>query len=431
MKKKARAIILLTMALPLLFMTACGKGKPTTIRILTHWDATNSSAFQAYIAEYEAQNKNVKIELQTVPFGELMKKISTSGLSSDGPDIYHIYSAWLPELVGGKTIAPAPGDFAKDIQQAYAANIIDSVSVGGSIYGYPTELTTYALNYNKKLFAKAGIPEPPKNWQELISDAKKLTLKSGGKVTQQGFGVITGWDSGVVHPWVSLLQSDGGKFLTDDGKKVAFNDAAGQETIALYKTLLDSGAINPEMSPSNASTTGGYQNNFELGHTAMIIMANWWKSSLQSTMKDAYADVATAPIPIGPHGDKSSAIFYSWLYSVNSKSKQQAEAWKFLEWLNSPKADGESSRQGAWLMNQGIIPSRTSDQKANASTLSDPFMKTYVDLLADAKPFPIVRGGAEITATLQKQVEAVLFGQAKPNDALESAEKQINEILGK
>jgi multiple sugar transport system substrate-binding protein len=429
--KKAPIILLLAMALPLLFLTACGKGKETTIRILTHWDATNSTAFQAYIEEYEAQNKNVKIELQTVPFGELMKKISTSGLSSDGPDIYHIYSAWLPELAGSKTIASAPSDFNKDIQQAYAANIVDSVTVGGAIYGYPTELTTYALNYNKRLFTKVGIAGPPKDWQELVADAKKLTVKSGGKVTQQGFGVITGWDSGVVHPWISLLQSNGGRFLADGNKKAAFNDASGKETIALYKALLDSGAINPEMSPSNASTTGGYQNNFELGHTAMIIMANWWKSGLQSTMKDAYADIGTAPIPIGPHGDKSSAIFYSWLYSVNSKSKQQAEAWKFLKWLNSPKAAGESSRQGTWLMSQGIIPSRTSDQKANASVLGDPFMRTYVDLLADAKPFPIVRGGAEITATLQKQVEAVLFGQAKPDDALDSAEKQINDILSK
>lgn len=429
--KKMLFLFPLLVLLSLMMLTGCAPQGPTTVRILAHWDATNSEAYKALISEYESQNKNVKIELQTVPFGDLMKKISTSELSENGPDIYHIYSAWLPELVNSKAVVAIPDDIAKDIGQGYAANIKESVSMGGATYGYPTELATYALNYNRKLFQKAGIAEPPKNWQELVADAKKLTKKEGGRVVQQGFGVITGWDSGVVHPWLSLLLSDGGKFLTDDNKKAAFNSDEGKETIALYKTLLDSGAINPEMSPANASTMGGYQNNFELGHTAMIIMANWWKGGLQSTMKENFADVMTAPIPMGPHGDKSSPIFYSWLYSVSSKSKHQAEAWKFLKWINSPKAAGESSRQGTWLMNQGIIPSRTSDQTANAQALSDPFMKTYVDLLKDATPFPIVMGGAEITATLQKQVEAVLFGQSAPNAALDTAEQQINAIVSK
>ena len=27
----------------------------------------------------------------------------------------------------------------------------------GTIYGYPNEINTYALNYNKRLFAEAGI----------------------------------------------------------------------------------------------------------------------------------------------------------------------------------------------------------------------------------------------------------------------------------
>lgn len=403
-----------------------------TIKLLTHWDAANSKEFEKYIAEYQAANPGVEIKLQTVPFGELLKKITTSKLSDDGPDIFHIYAAWLPELAGSKSIVPAPDTISADISNSYANNIKESVSTQDTVYGYPTELTTYALNYNKRLFAEAGITEPPKNWSELVDYAKRLTKQENGKITQQGFGVVTGWDSGAVHPWLALYQSNGGKFLTDDRKQAAFNNPQGKETINLYKTLVDEKALNPEMSPANASTTGGYQNNFELERTAMIIMANWWKGGLEATMKDKFQNVATAPIPVGPSGDKSISVFYSWLYSVNAKSKNQEEAWKFLQWLNSPKSSGQSSRQGDWLINQGIIPSRTDDQTAHKSTLeSDSFLKTYVSLLKDAEAFPNVNGGAEITVSLQKQIESVLFGQTAPDAAIETSATQINGILNK
>ncbi len=36
----------------------------------------------------------------------------------------------------------------------------------------------------------------------------------------------------------------------------------------------------------------------------------------------------------------------------------------------------------------GIIPSRTSNATAFADKLSDPFLKTYLDSLPDAVPFP-------------------------------------------
>lgn len=410
---------------------ASSSGKTTTLKILTHWDADNSKKFLDKVKAYESVNPNVKIELQTVPFGELLKRITVANLSDGGADIYHIYSAWLPELANSKSIQPAPADSLADIQAGYGQNILDSVSTGGQVYGYPTELTAYALNYNKRLFQEANIAKPPATWDELLEDAKKLTKVENGQVVQQGFGVITGWDSGTVHPFLTLLNSNGGNFISADGKKADIDSPQGLETMELYQKLIDAKATNREMSPANASTTGAYMNNFELGKTAMIIMANWWKSSLQSTMGDKFQDVGTAPIPVGPSGQQSVSLFYSWLYSVNANGKNQEEAWKFLKWLNSPQGEGKSSVQGDWLIDQGIIPSRTSDQEAHQAELGDDFMKTYVDVLKTAKPFPIIKGASEVTTALQKKIESVVFSASSPSDAISGAKKEIDGILGR
>jgi len=69
---------------------------------------------------------------------------------------------------------------------------------------------------------------------------------------------------------------------------------------------------------------------------------------------------------------------------------------------------------GDWLLAQGILPSRTSDQQAHTDKLGTPFLKTYVDALQTARPFPIVLDGSQITTDMQKQVEGVVKTGADP-----------------
>ncbi len=394
------------------------------VRMLTHWDAVTLKTFNPYVTEYQKLHPNVKIQITTVPFDQLLKKISVSQLSGNGYDIYHIYDLWLPQMVKDHLFAPAPAAQVADIKAGYASGVAGAASANGTLYGYPTEVDDYALVYNRRLFKEAGIDGPPTTWAQLTTDAVKLTKRSGGRTVQQGFGTITGWDSGVVHPWLSLLLSNGGDLLAPSNNKAAFNSPQGLETLNLYHTLVSKHATDPSM---GSATT--YNTNFELGRTAMIIMADWWESGLQATMKSAFNDVAVAPIPVGPHGHTSTAVNYVWMYGVNQKSANQAAAWQFLQWLNSSKNANTSSRMGDWLMSQGIIPSRTVDQRAHKAELDNSFMRPYVKALSTSRPFPIVLGGAEITADLQKQIERVDFGSEPPQQALSTAESQVNSVL--
>ena len=121
------------------------------------------------------------------------------------------------------------------------------------------------------------------------------------------------------------------------------------------------------MATADANTTGPFLDNFVSGKTGMIIMANWWESALKGGMGDKFANIATAPIPVGPSGDKPRSISYSWMTVVNADAgeAEQKAAWDFLTWLNSPKSgqNGGSAMAGI-LMSMGILPSRSSDVDA-------------------------------------------------------------------
>jgi multiple sugar transport system substrate-binding protein len=438
--KKGFILLAVTILFAVIF-TGCGgeSGSGTasngkvTISYLTHWSGPQIDQLNQAIAAYNKIEPNVTINVRNVPFGNLLTTINTQGGSANGPTIMGIYNLWMPQLVQDNLLASAPDTYTQDISQAYASSINSAVQVNGKTYGYPNEVDLYALNYNKALFQQAGIANPPKTWDELLSDAKKLTrYDSSGKITQQGFGIINSWNSGVVHPWLSLVNSDGGQLLSSDHKPQMDSKAAMDTTNLYYRLIFQDKVTDPAMNQANASTTGPFLDNFANGKTAMIIMANWWESSLQASMGDKFNNVATAPIPVGPNGSESHSVSYSWstVVSSHASQEQQDAAWKFLKWLNGPQSGKNgSSAMGDILMGMGILPSRSSDLQVHQSQLNSPFISTYVEQLPKSIPFPIVLGGDEITTSLQKSLESVMFGQNSPQQGMAQAQSNLSQIL--
>jgi multiple sugar transport system substrate-binding protein len=396
---------------------------------LTHWSPESVAMLEKAATAYGKDHPDVSISVRAVPFGDLLTTLRASGGGAGGATMASIYNAWLPDLAKDKLIAPVPDAMGAEVKANWPAGIVGAASTGGALYGFPNEIDVYALNYNKTMFETAGIKAPPTTWAEFLADAKALADKSKG---QQGFGVINSWTAGVIHPFASLLASDGGQLVADG--KPQLDSPAAKETFSLYEKLVKDGLSDPTMGTSDANTTGPFLDNFVSGKTGMIIMANWWESALKSGMGAKFGDVATAPIPVGPHGDKSHSISYSWMTVVNAKASppEQKAAWDFLSWLNGPKSGPNGgSAMGEILVSMGILPSRTSDAAAFANKLNDPFLKAYIAAVPDAVPFPVVLGGQEFSEALQQHVEAVEFGKASAADAAAAAQTDAVSILGK
>ena len=399
------------------------------LTFLTHWSPESVAMLEKAAGDYAKAHADVAVSIRAVPFGDLLTTLRATGGGSSGPTMASIYNAWLPDLARDKVISPIPQAMGTEVKADWPAGVVGASSTGGALYGFPNEIDLYALNYNKKLFEAAGIAAPPANWDELVADAKKLTDKAKGL---QGFGMINSWTAGVIHPFASLLASNGGELIADG--KPQLDSPAAKETFGLYEKLVKEGLTDPSMGTSDANTTGPFLDNFVSGKTAMIIMANWWESALKSGMGDRFADIGTAAIPVGPHGDKPHSISYSWMTVVNAKASpaEQKAAWEFLSWLNGPKSGPNGgSAMGAILVSMGILPSRTSDTAAFAAKLSDPFLKAYIAAAPNAVPFPVVLGGQEFSESLQQHVEAVQFGKTSAADAAAAAQADAIAILDK
>lgn len=404
--------------------TQATSNEPVKLVVLTHWgDESLATPMKALLDEYTKANPNVTIEYQAVPFDQLLTKISTSRAAGAAPDLIHIYNLWMPDFVKGGALATPPADVVEDVKANYSPGSISAVTVNDQIWGYPTEINTWQLVYNKKMFADAGLSEPPKTLDELKDYACKLTKKKAdGTLEHTGLAVLTGWDSGVVHPFLSLLWSDGGQYLAPDLSKAEFDSPQAKEVLQAYSDMIKEGCVDPGL--------GGSFNDFITGKSAMVIMANFFRPDLQKSFVDGYDNVGVAPIPVGPSGDKSVALQYNWLWTVDKTSKNAEEAWKFVKWLNTPRGEGKPSPMGEYLTSAlGAIPSRLSDQKALSDTLSDFFLKAYLDSASTSQPEPVLVGGQEIKTALQTQIENTWYDKASIDDALKAAATEADRIL--
>ncbi len=403
---------------------------PVTISYLTHWGPDQVAVLDAIGDAYTAAHPNVTVEIRAVPFGDLLTTLTTQASSPGGPSIAGIYNLWLPDLAKAGVVAAAPEAQLADITTNWPASAVAGASVADTLYGYPNEINTYALNYNTRLFAEAGIDGPPATWDELIADAQALTKKDGDVITQQGLGLINSWAAGVVHPWYSMVASNGGDIV--DGTTPTLATGAAADTMALYERLVgELGVTDPSLGTADANTAGPFMDNFTNGNTAMIIMANWWKGSLEASMGDAFSEIATAPIPVGPNGEGSHPVSYEWLTVVNAAQppEVQAAAWDFLQFLHGDDSADVGSGMGGILVSMGIIPSRTSDTTAFAEQLSAPFLQAYIQALPDAVPFPMISGGQELSEMIQRKLEGIMFGELTAADAAAQAQAEAEAIL--
>ncbi|TYB83517.1 ABC transporter substrate-binding protein [Maritimibacter fusiformis] len=416
-------------ALPALMLSCAAtavSAQSVEVSYLTHWSPETVALLEAAAEKYQETHPDVSISVRAVPFGDLLTTIRSSAGAS-APTISGIYDLWLPELVRDDLVAPAPDGVASEVRAAWPDGIAAAAQVGGTLYGIPNEVNVYALNYNKALFAEAGIDAAPATWEEFTAAAAALTDAGAGR---QGFGLINSWSAGVVHPFASLLVSNGGALITDG--KPTLDSAEAGETFALYKELVSNGWSVPAMGTADANTTGPFLDNFVSGKTGMIIMANWWESALKAGMGDDFANVATAPIPVGPSGEVASSISYTWqtVVSATASAEEQAAAWDFLAWLNGEgTGEGDASAMSDILMSMGILPSRSSDVAANQDVLGRDFLAGYVSVLENARAFPIVLGGQEFTEALQQTLESLEYGQITAAQAQEAAQADALSIL--
>ncbi|MEU6530373.1 sugar ABC transporter substrate-binding protein [Streptomyces sp. NPDC046928] len=341
---RAAAVAAVTMSLALA-ATACGGGSSTdgggsndSPKTLTYW-ASNQGAsievdkkvLQPELDKFEKET-GIKVKLEVVPWSDLLNRILTATTSGQGPDVLNIGNTWSASLQA--TGALLPWDTAQFDKIGGKDRFVDSAlgstgAEGKDPAAVPLYSMAYALYYNKKAFADAGIAKPPATWDELVADGKKLT--GDGK---WALGVEGSNPSENIHHAVVFAKQHGADFFTADGKP----DFTSDKAVAGVKQFVDLMAKDKVVAPGNAEYAQNQSvSDFAKGKTAMLL----WQSASANLKSQGMSedDYGIAPVPVQSGAPGTGTGVNSMVMGINMAVFKNTDnidgATKFVKFMTS------------------------------------------------------------------------------------------------
>jgi multiple sugar transport system substrate-binding protein len=315
-----------------------GAGEDTT---LTYWASNQGTSLehdkQVLQPELDkfTQQTGVKVKLEVVPWSDLLNRILAATTSGKGPDVLNIGNTWSASLQATGALLPfdaATLDKVGGRDRFMPASIAATGAEGKDPTAVPLYSLAYALYYNKKQFAAAGIASPPATWDELVAAGRKLT--GGGR---WGLVLEGGNISENAHHAFTFGQQYGGELFDASGKP-QFDSPAVVTAVKRYVDLMAKDKI---VNPSNAEyATNKSVTDFANGKAAMML---WQAAGSALKAQDMNPDdYGVAPVPLPrptPPGGKPVTSMVAGINLAVFKNTQHKDA--ALEFVKFMVSDDE------------------------------------------------------------------------------------------
>ena len=198
---------------------------------------------------------------------------------------------------------------------------------GKDTFCMPIASVMHGFLYNKKIFRELKL-QPPATEEEFFKVLE--TVKKSGKYAPLALGTADQWEANQV-----VFTSIGANYWKgEEGRKALiagkakFTDpqfVAAWEYEARLGSYLSKGA--------SAQTYGDSQNQFALGKAAIYPSGSW---DIAYFKQDPELELGAFNPPVRKAGDKCYISDHTDIgMSVNKKSKNKEDAYKFLAWLGS------------------------------------------------------------------------------------------------
>ncbi len=385
----------------------------------TFWfnQPTQQEAFQAIIDRFHASQTRVKMEVVLVPGTEIPAKLATAIAGGEPPDAVRLGGPAVNSLFINNGHAAALDDWDPQIgTYDWLPGAQKAVTRNGKMHAMPVNSGVQALIYNKDLYGKAGLDpaKPPTTLDELLDVAAKISA-SGDQVW--GHYTLTAPNSQTGSDYFpTILWAFGGKEVSDDGKTVVFNSPEGLAALQWYKDLIE----RKGMPVKQVNETQMLQDYLTGAVGSMAVFP-----AVVARVAGANFSSASVKVPAGPKGSVAPLGFGTIM--VLDKGKNKEAGWEFARFIGL-----EASNAAAWNMGFGQLPARLSfreDPSWKEYEAKNPLVPAYVESQKSADLPYFGPGAQEIGTEVGKAIEAVVFGQKSPQQALEDAARASQTIL--
>ncbi len=388
-----------------------------TIRSVTFWHAgagkERVDAIKELIKKFEKENPEIKIRLKIIPWGQKPhEKIQIAIASRTEPDIASVGSPFDKIIADFGALEPLDTHISKKT----IADFFEVMRYKEGIASLPWFMDVRALIYRKDYFRKKGIPEPEQSWswKEFLKYAKMLTEDTNGDGITDIFGYAT--TARYAYQFVVFIWQNGGDMYSKDGKRATVASPVAIEAVQFFVDLMKKHKVSPVFTTEDLLII---RKMFAEGKVAMFMDC--------SDAANAFANEPELADKVGvgqiPHSKQLAAYSSNDALVIFKRSQNKKDAIKFLQFL--VREDNMLFYSKA----TGFSPSRR-------SVADDPFFRTnplkkaYIEQSAVGRLWKMPAFTPSPKKILTRNVQMAIEGKFTVKEALQKAEKQMNEDIG-
>lgn len=424
--KSKRSLLAAVLALALIAVMIPAHRTSADDKVTIHWwhiftsPKSVTDYAQKLADDYTKAHPNVTIEITVLENDAFKSKLDTVMQSGQPPDLFQSWG-------GGKLYSFAQAGLLRDITPELTANnnewkntyasqsALDLFKNDGKYYGVANDWGGVGFWYNKDLFAKAGIKDTPKTWDDFLKDVKML--KDAG-ITPITVGEKDKWPGHFW--WVYLAIREGGKAAFDAAytRTGSFADKPFVQAGTLLKQLVD---MNPYPDGFLGLDYGHEENLMGDGKAAMELMGQWEPGSQAANATDTKGISADKlgwfpfPMVTGGAGDPSDMMGGGNGMAVGKDAPDAAV--DFLKYITNADA-----QKGFVALNIGFVPTT----KVAADSLTDPLLKQVMAARDNAKYFQLYYDQFLPPAVAQAvldNTQGIYAGAISPEDAAKAIDQ--------
>lgn len=426
MKVKIKKVNLYTFVVPIFifglaaFSFGCKPPPPEDAELEIWGIFDDSDIYEPLIKEYTEEFSHVTIKYHKKISSTYEKDLLNIMASGRGPDIFMLHHTWPARYSDKILAAPIEVITAKQVQDNFVDVVYNDFVINNDIVALPLSVDTLALYYNKDLFNTAGIPQPPKTWEQFLADVEKLTIKDESwNIIQAGAVLGTAQNINRSTDIISLLMLQSGAQMVNEKKDNAVFDESvkingedfspGQRALQFYTDFADSlKSIYTWNTRMHYSIDAFYE-----GKVAMMFNYSYHLPTIRA--KAPYLNFGISTMPQITTSEVNIDYANYWGLAVSRNSGASEEAWKFIVWLTNK----ENSQK---YLEAAKRPTARRDLVL--------WQKDDLDLGVFAEQALTSRSwyqkdSASVEIIFADMIESVVLGQATIQEAIDKAVNQV------
>jgi multiple sugar transport system substrate-binding protein len=380
-----------------------GSPEPVTITLWTYWTGREKANYDRYLNGFKEQYPWVSIK----HVGGItdQTKVLAAVTAGDPPDVWQ----WWDSLYAGPycqneallDLTPYIQRDSVDLTQ-FSPYWIEYLKVAGKQCALPTLADAWGLYYNKDLFAKAGIEEPPRTLSELTTATKKLTVfNADGTIKVAGFLPV--FDTFYDQSLTSFAVVAGADWLTGDGKSALASDPDWANLFRWQRELVEFYGGWDNLQKFVAGLGNNYSPNHagEVGQIAMWMDGEWRVAFIAADHPEL--DYGTAPFPVA---DNHPELYGAGAIATNTVqiprgAQHPEEAWLLVKYLSSDR--GFLVGLGSDIKNIPSVQEAINDPVLQSNEQFKTFLDVYLNPGSSTVPLSAVQGSADVLTSQLNQ----------------------------